>query len=188
MRMAGFVLIGGQSSRMGSDKALLPWHSASLVEDIAGKVESAAGTVHLLGDPQRYGHFGYGCLPDRRLGLGPLAGIEAALLSQLGELNLITACDIPGLQIPWLQSLLRSAAQPGTRCTVLLDSNGEKQPLCAVYHANCLPDVQCALEEGRLKMRELMARLNARTVSIPSPLPNVNTPEEWSVWQKAGAQ
>lgn len=173
---------------MGRDKALLPWHTASLVEDVAAKVEAAAGTVHLLGDPERYGHFGHGCLADRRPGLGPLAGIETALLSQFGELNLITACDIPGLQFTWLQQLMSAAAASGARCTLLLDSNGEKQPLCAVYHANCLPDVQRALEERRLRLMDLVHCLNAQTASIPSPLPNVNTPEEWSAWQRAGAQ
>ena len=188
MRTAGFVLVGGQSSRMGRDKALLPWHSASLLEDVAAKVEAAAGSVHLLGDPERYGHFSYGCLPDRRPGFGPLAGIETALLSQLAELNLITACDMPGLQLTWLEGLLNSAVKSGARCTLLLDSNGEKQPLCAVYHANCLPDVQCALEERHLRLMDLVHRLDAQTVSIPNPLPNVNTPEEWSAWQRAGAQ
>lgn len=188
MRTAGFVLVGGQSSRMGRDKALLPWRSASLVEDVAVKVKTAAGSVHLLGDPARYVHLGFDCLPDRRPGLGPVAGLETALLSDLGELNLITACDIPGLQSTWLQALLSTAARSGARCTLLLDANGEKQPLCAVYRANCLPDVQSALEEGRLRLMDLVSRLNAQTVSIPSPLPNVNTPEEWSAWQRMGAQ
>lgn len=188
MRTAGFVLVGGQSSRMGRDKALLPWNSASLVEDIAAKVNSAAGNVALLGEPARYRHLGYHCLSDQRHGSGPLAGIEAALLSNRGELNLITACDMPGLQTAWLRLLLTAAAESGARCTLLLDSNGGKHPLCAVYRSDCLRHVQQALQEGRLKLMELVTQLDALCIPVPHPVPNVNTPEEWSAWQQAGVQ
>ena len=173
---------------MGRDKALLPWNSASLVEDAAAKVQTAAGSVNLIGDPSRYRHLGYDCLPDRRPGLGPLAGIEAALLSGRGELNLIAACDMPGLQLAWLRLLLESAAQSDALCTLLLDSNGTMHPLCAVYRTGCLPVVQHALDEGRLKLMNLSASLNAHTIAVPTPVWNVNTPEEWSAWQEAGAR
>lgn len=188
MRTAGFVLVGGQSSRMGRDKALLPWNSAPLVEDVATKVNRAAGNVALLGDPAHYGHLGYDCLPDQRQGFGPLAGIEAALLSDRGDLNLITACDMPGLQTSWLRLLLTAATESRTRCTLLLDSNGGKHPLCAVYRSDGLRDVQQTLEEGRLKLMDLVTQLDALCISVPDPVPNVNTPEEWSAWQQAGVQ
>jgi len=173
---------------MGRDKALLPWNSASLVEDVAARVNSAAGNVALLGDPARYGHLGYDCLPDQRHGFGPLAGVETALLCNRGDLNLITACDMPGLKTAWLQLLLTAATESRARCTLLLDSNGGKQPLCAVYRTDCLRDVQQALEEGRLKLMDLVAQLDALCIAVPDLVPNINTPEEWSAWQHAGVQ
>ena len=188
MRTAGFVLVGGQSSRMGRDKALLPWNSASLVEDVAATVKAAAGSVTLIGDLSRYRHLGYDCLSDRRPGLGPLAGIDAALSSYRGELNLIAACDMPGLPLTWLKLLLEIAAQSDALCTHLVDSNGVMHPLCAVYRSDCLPMVQNALEEKRLRLTDLLTSLNARSVVVPSPVWNVNTPEEWSAWQNAGAR
>ena len=188
MRTAGFVLVGGQSSRMGRDKALLPWNSAPLVEDVIAKVQAAAGSIKLIGDPSRYRHLGYDCVPDRRWSLGPLAGIEAALSSHRGELNLIAACDMPGLQLAWLRLLLERAAQSDALCTLLLDSNGAMHPLCAVYRSDCLPVVQNALDQRQLKLMDLVAGLNAQTVTVPTPVWNVNTPEEWSAWQQAGAR
>lgn len=170
---------------MGRDKALLPWKSASLVEEVIVKVQAAAGNVGLVGEPSRYQHLQFDCLPDRQPGLGPLAGIESALSSRRGELNLIVACDMPGLRLAWLHLLLESAVRSGALCTSLVDSNGAMQPLCAVYRSDCLPMVQNALEERRLKLMDFVTSLDARTVFVPSPIWNVNTPEEWTAWQNA---
>lgn len=188
MLTAGFVLVGGRSTRMGRDKALLPWNSAPLVKGIAASVQAAAGSVNLIGDPARYGHLGYDCLPDSRPGFGPLAGIETALASRRGELNLITACDMPGLERTWLRSLLESAAQSDALCTLLVDSSGIPQPLCAVYRSACLPRVQAALQRRQLKLRDFVDSLPSHTLTIPAPVFNVNTPEEWAAWQRAGTQ
>lgn len=188
MRTAGFVLVGGQSSRMGRDKALLPWNSASLVEDVSTKVKAVAGNVALLGSSDRYQYLGYDCLPDRVPGLGPLSGIESALQSRRGELNLIVACDMPGLEQAWLELLLHKASKSDALCTYLMDSNQTPHPLCSVYSRHCLPLVELALQEKRLKMLDLLRILNAQPVTVASPVWNVNTPEEWSAWQKAGAQ
>ena len=95
-RMAGFVLVGGNSTRMGRDKAQLPLHGRTLVEHIAGAVAEAAGSVTLIGAPERYPDLGIRMLPDSRPGAGPLGGICTALASTDAEWNLIVACDMPG--------------------------------------------------------------------------------------------
>jgi molybdenum cofactor guanylyltransferase len=79
MQSAGFVLVGGDSSRMGRDKALLPLKSGLLIDEVAGKVADACGTAALIGEPERYRHLGIDCLADLRPRMGPLAGIETAL-------------------------------------------------------------------------------------------------------------
>jgi molybdenum cofactor guanylyltransferase len=85
MQTAGFVLVGGDSSRMGRDKALLPLKSGLLIHELAGKVADASGTAALIGEPARYRHLEIDCLADLRPGMGPLAGIETALESGRGE-------------------------------------------------------------------------------------------------------
>ena len=188
MKAAGFVLVGGHSSRMGRDKALLPLHSGLLIEHIAANVAAAAGTVALIGEPDRYMHLAVTCLPDLRPGMGPLAGIEAALESGRGELNLIVACDMPGLEADWLQRLVQEARDTDALCLVSRDASGMVHPLCAVYRSGCLPAVQRALDAGRLKLMDVVRELGASTFEISSHVWNVNTPLEWLAWEQAHCQ
>ena len=184
MRAAGFVLVGGRSTRMGQDKALLLSRSLPLAKDVANKVAVAAGSVALVGRPERYHGLDLETIPDRRPDSGPLGGIEAALQSGRGELNLIVACDMPGLEVSWLIALLQKARHGEAWCTVARDREGTIHPLCAVYRTVCLPTIQRALDEGRFRVIGLVKEMAADILEIPDMIWNVNTPLEWNRWQR----
>jgi molybdenum cofactor guanylyltransferase len=171
---------------MGRDKALLACEEHLLVEDVAARVREAAGNVVLVGRPERYGGLGLECLPDLRAGLGPLAGIEAALEAGRAELNLIAACDMPGVETGWLRQLMRRAEETDALCVVARDAKGIVHPLCAVYRSGCLAVVQRALDEGRRRAQDVIRELRADFVDIGAVLENVNTPQEWTTWQRRG--
>ena len=176
--VAGFVLVGGQSRRMGRDKALLADGSGPLVEKVALEVRKAAGSVALLGDPARYGHLGLAVIPDVIAGCGPMSGLHSALSSTETEWILIVACDLPNVDAEFLKRLLNEA-RPGVRCIAAQTAAG-LEPLCAVYHRNTRIEVEEALREGRLRMRDLLAQLGAIGVEADSRLVrNVNTEEDW---------
>ena len=187
MQVAGFVLVGGRCLRMGRDKARLPLGSHSLVEDASAKLSAVAQNVALLGEPDKYKDLPFDCVPDCRPGLGPLAGIEAALLSRRGELNVIVACDIPGIESAWLRELVAAARKGRFRCVVTRDGQDKIQPLLAVYHRSSLPEIQDALNHNRLRVLDVIARLRPGYCTIPDTLHNVNTPVEWAAWQSRGA-
>lgn len=170
---------------MGCDKALLAWNSRALVEDVAEKVEAAAGSVALIGHCERYRRLPLACLPDLRPGLGPLAGIETALRSRRADLNLILACDMPGIETAFLQHLLQRAHETDARCVVSRDVNGFIHPLCAVYRRDCLAKISAALDERRLKLVDIAIQLGASTVDFGSAMWNINTPEQWAQWRDA---
>jgi molybdenum cofactor guanylyltransferase len=184
MQAAGFVLVGGSSSRMGRDKALLPLKTGLLIQEIAAKVFAAAGTVALVGEPERYQDLGLDCLPDLRPRMGPLGGIEAALKSERGEWNLIVACDMPGLTTEWLWQLLQKAKETDALCLASKEANGIVHPLCAVYRTSSLRIVRDALNEGRLRMMDLLSELDATTLEIGTAVWNVNTPQQWLAWEQ----
>ncbi len=181
---AGFVLAGGGSTRMGRDKALLPFHGRTLVEHIAAQVEIAAGSVSLVGNPARYGHFGYPVVRDLVPRLGPLGGICSALRSSLAAWNLVVACDMPALRAPLLGELLAVAESSGADCLAPLGPLGLPEPLCAVYHARCLPRLMAALSNG---VRKVMEGLAGASILIYKPsdvtaFENCNTPEQWAAY------
>jgi molybdopterin-guanine dinucleotide biosynthesis protein A len=169
---------------MGCDKALLPWNAEPLVEQVAKTVEWSAGNVVLIGSPERYRDLHRNCLPDIHPGLGPLAGIEAALASGRGDWNLIVACDMPGLDATWLSKLLETAEIGNLPCVAARDGAGILHPLCAVYHNDCLAAVQRAIVRNRPRARDLLNDLEATAFDVPAMIPNVNTPEEWIHWQQ----
>ena len=178
---AGFVLAGGASSRMGKDKASLPFHGRTLVEHIADAVAEAAGSVTLVGAPERYESLRLPRIPDTRPGCGPLAGIHAALTASQSDWNLIVACDMPGIRGALLQTLLSAAEVSDGDCLIPVGPSGRLEPLCAAYHLRCLDAIGAALDRGVRKVTEGLASVQIREwpIAESSWFSNVNTPEEW---------
>lgn len=185
MRVAGFVLVGGLSSRMGQNKARLRVDSRLLVELIASKLAEVSDCVALVGNPQAFGDLPLECLADLRTGLGPLAGLETALSKGRAKFNIVTSCDMPGIRPSDLTRLLNVCRETQSLCTVARDADGRTHPLCAVYRSDCLPFVTAALDAGRLRLLDLLKEMKAVEVPIDSILLNLNTPEEWVAWQAA---
>lgn len=185
MRRAGFVLVGGNSSRMGRDKALLPWNGTTLAQHVAGIVSEAAGCAALLGDPARFGGLGYPVYADRVPGRGPIGGILTALLVSPAEWCLVAGCDMPAISLAILRLLLDEADGSAVQCVVPMGASGP-EPLCAVYHRSCLPVLEQAVARGRLKMRDVVRELSTRLVTgiDPGCFVNLNTPEEFEAFRE----
>jgi molybdopterin-guanine dinucleotide biosynthesis protein A len=187
MRTAGFVLVGGRSSRMGQDKALLSFTPhAPLVSHIASLVEQAAGSAILLGPPAKYGSLGLQSWGDLRTGQGPLAGLETALTKTSSPYNLVVACDLPGVQAATLAGLLAQAIRQNAPCTLLRDGTGRVHPLCGVYHPICLSAIRSALDSGDRKVMNVVGHLAPGYFDVPFELANINHPEEWRQFLHAG--
>lgn len=179
--LQGWVLAGGQSRRMGSDKALL-FHrvGCTQIEHAAAILASATGTPPvILGTGERYGRFGFPVVEDRFSDDGPLAGIHAALSSDFAaDLNLIMAVDLPNMTAAFLATLLDAArANPDRICVI-----AEGQPLCGVYRPDCLPAIESALKGGLRKVTTVVHEgLNALEIPVPDRqlIENMNTLGDW---------
>ena len=187
MQLAGFVLAGGQSRRMGRDKALLQIDPGgpTLLEHAAKTVLEAVGNVTIVGAPERYGHLGWRAVADLasgvgRTGLGPMGGLETILKVSKTDWNLVVACDMPGLTAELLRGLIDSLKGEDCDCVVSQDSSGGLHPLCAVYHRRCLPAVERLISDKCFTLHRLIDNLRAKhwLVSDNLLLQNVNSPSD----------
>ncbi|MGJ5816573.1 molybdenum cofactor guanylyltransferase [Paludibaculum fermentans] len=183
MSVAGFVLTGGHSSRMGRDKALLPYGNGTLVEWVAGIAREAAGVVYLVGAPERYVHLGLSCLTERYAGCGPMSGVEAAL-RQGYDWNLIVGCDMPRLPSEWLRRMVGAALGGEQAAVAAAHGDGRVEPLCAIYHSRLHPMFAAALEEGRYSIRKLLDTIDFARFPVDDEeyVANLNTSDEWARW------
>jgi len=172
----GWVLAGGRSSRMGSDKAFMEIGGRPLALIVAGRLAQVCRSVSIVGDPAAYGPFGLPVVADHFPGRGPLAGIEAALAATDTEWNLIAACDMPALDTAFLETLFGCDAD----CALPVHPDGKTEPLCAVYHRRILPVIRTALESGVRRVTDALQTLAVRYVPVDSaaPFENLNTPAD----------
>ncbi len=187
LETAGWVFVGGKSSRFGRDKALLPWRGRPLALHVAEEVRAAAGSVTLVGDPETYGTLGLAVIGDSVREFGPVGGLLAVLDAARARWNLVAACDMPHLSEGFLRFLLVRAAESGADVVLPLGEDGLPQPLCAVYAATARETIQAAVERDEHKVTRAFEGL--RLEKIPAPeyanfneagnlLVNVNRPED----------
>jgi molybdenum cofactor guanylyltransferase len=183
----GFILAGGNSRRMGDDKALLPLNGHPLIEHVAGCVKAAAGSVTLVGAPGRYTQFNIPAIPDLYPGFGPVGGIVTALSASKAEWNLVVACDMPAITADFLRSLLAEAREQGAECTMPVTPDGRTHPLCAVYRRSANGQLSRAVAAGTHRLHSAIEALTVHffPVSHAGWLANVNTPAEWTSFQDA---
>jgi len=186
IQRAAWVLAGGRSSRMGTDKALLEIEGQPLVLRVADRLAEVCGSVAIIGEgtlsnPGQYANLGLRVVPDSFPGLGPLAGIEAALAATSAEANLIAACDMPSLDASALEALFAA----GGDCAVPRHADGRIEPLCAVYHRRIHARVRELLESGIRGVTEALRLLETggfalRYVQVTArdTFANLNTPED----------
>jgi molybdopterin-guanine dinucleotide biosynthesis protein A len=182
---AAFILTGGRSSRMGTDKAFLNFGAQTLLERALTLVAAVCPQVAIVGDSAKYSRFGT-AIEDVYRDAGPLAGIHAALLQSSAGLNLMLAVDMPFVSHNLLAFLFACAASTGALVTVPRTGGGF-QPLCAVYRTQFATAAEHALRAGKNKIDAVFAGLPIRVVEeneleaagfSAQLFRNVNTPED----------
>jgi molybdopterin-guanine dinucleotide biosynthesis protein A len=188
------ILAGGQSRRMGTDKALLRLtpDGPTLIETVIGRLHEAGipPSFVVTDRPGRYGWLGVPEVVDEWSGAGPLGGILAALRNSPHPCILIVACDMPLLN----PSLLRyMASLPITGGALVPRYSVEWreviEPLHAIYSSRCVDLLRARVEAGLLRVTNAIGAIDPQfveenTLRLHDPylssFRNVNTPQEWS--------
>lgn len=185
----GFILVGGRSSRMGTDKSRLQLGGQTSVERIAAELRSVAPRISLVG-PDRAGlEPDLRIIPDVHKRWGALGGIQAALGACVSDWALIVACDLPFVTRDLCSRLLTFSQQESPDAVVPIQPDGRPQPLCALYRCKpCLLEAEKLIASGEHTPRALLASVKTRWVRPEEliDLPgaenfffNVNTPVDY---------
>lgn len=183
-RTIGVILSGGQSRRMGRDKAGLSLAGQSFLDRMTKELSPLFDGIYVSVDrPGRYP----GCreLPDLRPGQGPLAGLEAAFLRTEAEAVFLAAVDLP-FACSGLAERVLAGVGNGDAC-VIRRRGGEAEPLFALYRRSCLEPLTACLDEGRRAVKALLDRVDCRWLEeeelpefdLERALWNVNTGVEF---------
>ena len=184
--VTGFILAGGKSSRMGTNKALLSLNGSTLLERTKSIVAQVCEKVFLLGPREVYGSFGE-CYEDIYPDCGPLSGIHTALTNSSTAHSLITSVDTPFISAEFLNYMVERALESSAMVTAPR-IGGVVQPVCAVFSRSFLPIAEAALKAGNYKVEPLFPRdktlvlaeaeLN-QFASAAEMFDNLNTPEDF---------
>jgi molybdopterin-guanine dinucleotide biosynthesis protein A len=186
MPMSVAILCGGESRRMGRQKAFLPYAGTTLIEHRYDQMKTLFAEVMLVAnDPEIYSHITDDVVKDIIPHRGPLVGILSALLVAAHERVFVIACDMPLVDAQLIKEM--TAAAKDTDVLVASHEEGV-EPLLGVYSKKCVKPLEEAIFVGILKVTDFLGGIAAKLYKIDvdrfnGNLPvvfNVNTPTDYS--------
>jgi molybdenum cofactor guanylyltransferase len=187
---AGIILCGGQSSRMGRMKAMLPFGSEPMLARVVrllNPVVSPIVVVAARGQELPPFLAGVTMACDAQPGRGPLQGLAAGLEALLGraETAFVSSCDVPFLQPAFVQRMIELLGDQHAAVPVV---GGCRHPLAAVYRVSVLGAAHQLLAEGQMRLASLLDLVPTRFVTEQElmqvdpdlqTLRNLNTPQDY---------
>jgi molybdopterin-guanine dinucleotide biosynthesis protein A len=180
----GLVLAGGASTRMQRDKAAIEYHGQSQLHWTFHLLSHVCAATFISVRPDQREEPTRAGLPqivDRQPGIGPIAGISAALHAHPKAAWLVVACDLPFLNEQTLRYLIERR-DPHKIATAFKSSHDSlPEPLCAIWEPAAREPVLAFVAAGKQCPRKFL--INADTVLLDLPderaLDNVNTADEY---------
>jgi FdhD protein len=185
--VAGVILAGGESRRMGRNKALLDVDGSPIITRIYRMLAHLFHEVIVVTNtPLDYDFLPCRKVPDLYPGCGSVAGLHSALSHSRTAYSFVTACDMPFLDPTIIRSLCDTRLEGYD--AVIPFSAGGQEPLHAVYASTCTDVFGQAILRGERKILDILGRMNTRLIPYTEVLRlggqatsfmNVNTPEEY---------
>lgn len=177
----GLILAGGESRRMGQDKALLRRNGKSQLANLVALVQPLVDRVFVSTrsdqreEPERRQ---FAQIIDRYSDVGPIAGVLSAMDDYPNVDWLVVACDLPNIDDETIRFLIDNRAE-GKPFTAFRSSHDDlPEPLCAIYQRGSDAVIRAFVDEGMTCPRKMLIRSDTRLLVQPNPrsLDNVNTP------------
>ena len=184
--MNGIVLAGGLSTRMGHDKAALPWGDSDLLNTVLERLSPVCKRLIVVSNLEREIALpGVQVVADYYKLCGPLGGMQAGLAASDADYNFIAACDMPYLNTAAV-AYIRQAAEGYDAAVPYID--GHYNPLHGVYRQTCLPYIDHLLAEQNYRILNFYSQIKMRHITVEElrqfdpdlmTLSNANTPDDY---------
>src|SRR5690242_6152656 len=157
--LQAFILAGGASSRMGTDKSLLPIEGQTFTERIAETLLTLTDSVSVVGGKAD------SSLPDLYPQWGALGGLHAAFAACKREWAIVVACDLPFVTAELFSHL--AGLRVDHDAIVPIQADERPQPLAALYRVNsCLQRATELIETGRRRPLDLLEAVKTHWVKF----------------------
>lgn len=200
LRMLSVVVqAGGQSARMGENKALKPFLGRRLIERVIDRIAPIADELLITtNQPENFAFLGLPLFADQIPGRGALGGLYTALASARYPVAAVVACDMPFVSAPLLVASASYLVQDQADVVIAEGPDGF-EPLHAVYRrATCIGAIESAIQSDQWRVISWFPKVRVRKLT-PDELQrydpegtafsNVNTPEEFvQAERRASAQ
>jgi molybdopterin-guanine dinucleotide biosynthesis protein A len=193
--LSAAALAGGESRRMGTDKALLPLVAGGqpMLRLVLEQLASVSDDLLVVAnEKERYAPFGVRVVPDLHPQVGALGGIQAAITWSAHEYCLVVACDMPFLSLPLLRRMVVEPRNYDVLVPVIPGESRQRadglvfQTLHAIYSKRCLPFIEKRIAEGKKQVVSFFQEVRVRSLDLDEIVPwdpelrsffNANTPE-----------
>jgi molybdopterin-guanine dinucleotide biosynthesis protein A len=188
------IQAGGQSSRMGEDKALKPFLGRPLIQRVIDRLSPIAEELIVTTNrPAEYDFLNVRLAPDLKPGRGALGGLYTAIASATHPFVAVVACDMPFASQTFFEGAHRLMVDDEAD-VVIAKSNEGYEPFHALYRREtCLPAIESAIDADQWKVIAWFPKVKVHILTPedvrrydPAGLAfwNVNTPEEFSQAEK----
>lgn len=184
-QLTGIVLAGGMSTRMGQDKASLPWKGSDLLNTVLARLAPVCTELVVVSNVPRHIVLpNVKIVADKYIRCGPLAGMQAGIRAATCDYSFIAACDMPYLNTQAVAYIGSIAVGYDAAVPFIGDFFN---PLHGVYRRTCLPYIERLLKQGRYSILNFYNQIKLRRINVEElkkfdtelkTLININTPED----------
>jgi molybdenum cofactor guanylyltransferase len=179
IEITGVVLAGGQSSRMGEDKSLLPFGEHQMIEFSLQALEPYCKEILISTNTIEHQIFNYKTINDEYKNIGPIAGIQSALKNVKTDYFIVLPCDSPMVKPEFIKFLI---SQISENIDAVVPQYGSfLEPLFAIYHKRILCKIEKQIKEKDYKLIEFIKKIKAKIIEVQDRacFVNINTKADY---------
>ncbi len=182
-KKSAIILAGGKSTRMEKNKALLTISGFTLIERVVRNLEPYFGEILISAqNPALFDFLPYKIITDEQPGQGPVMGILSGLRASANEVNFVTGCDIPDIDVSFLERMI--AYTSGYDVVVPVSGEDKYEPLFAFYNKSVIRCIDQLLARGHRKIIKLFPMCRTKYISFENSgwYRNLNTMADYRAY------